>query len=105
MVFKLAGCMLLVASASFGAAVDGGSPPRVRSTSAQILELIREGRERSSTFNVLVEAIDRSNGIVYVEFGFCAFGHLNGCLLPYVRLVQGERYMRVIVTPDRNQRS
>ena len=97
--------MLLVASASFGAAVDGSSPPRVRSTSAQILELIREGRERSSTFNVLVEAIDRSNGIVYVEFGFCAFGHLNGCLLPYVGSVQGERYMRVIVTPDRNQRS
>src|SRR5262245_64753806 len=36
----------------------------------------------------------------YVEFGHCAFGHLNGCLLPYVVPTTGGRYLRILVTPD-----
>src|SRR5437588_11327270 len=67
---------------------------RVRSTDARMLELIREGRARSTTFNGLVEAIDHSAGITYVEFGFCAFGHLNGCLLPFIARAHGDRYLR-----------
>ena|SRR5260221_4322211 len=57
---------------------------RVRSTDARILELLKEGVERSATFRALVDAIGRSDGIIYVEFGPCAFGHLNGCLLPFI---------------------
>src|SRR5207244_9015285 len=41
----------------------------------------------------------------YVEFGYCAFGHLNGCLLPFVAAPHGDRYLRVVVTPDKNRRS
>jgi hypothetical protein len=78
---------------------------RVRSTNATILELIKEAAERSATFRSLVDAIDHSNGIVYVEFGYCAFGHLNGCLVPFIVASHGDRYLRILVTPDKNRRS
>jgi hypothetical protein len=78
---------------------------RVRSTNADLLALIREGNERSVTFRTLVDTIGRSNGIVYIEFGYCAFGHLNGCLLPYIAPAHADRYFRIIVTPDKNRRS
>ena len=71
----------------------------VRSSDASIVRLLREGNERSATFRALVEALGRSHGIVYVEFGHCAFGHLNGCLLPYVLPSGRVRYLRVVVTP------
>jgi hypothetical protein len=78
---------------------------RVRSTNATILQLLKEGAERSTTFRSLVDAIDHSTGIVYVEFGHCAFGHLNGCLLPFIAVSHGDRYLRIVVTPDKNRRS
>jgi hypothetical protein len=68
-----------------------------------MLELIKEGTERSSTFRTLVDAIDHSNGIVYVEPGICAFGHLNGCVLPFIAPTHGQRYMRILVTPDKHR--
>jgi hypothetical protein len=70
-----------------------------------MLALVREGTERSATFRALVDTVDHSNGIVYVEFGYCAFGRLNGCLLPFIASSHGDRYLRVAVTPDRNRRS
>ena len=78
---------------------------RVRSTNATILELLKEGAERSATFRSLIDAIDHSTGIVYVEFGYCAFGHLNGCLLPFIAASHGDRYLRILVTPDKTRRS
>ena len=42
---------------------------------------------------------------MYVEFGYCAFGHLNGCLLPFITRVEGERYLRIVVSPDKHQRT
>jgi len=79
--------------------------PRVRSTDARMLLLLREGAERSATFRMLVDTIGRSNDIVYVEFGYCAFGRLNGCLLPLIASPRGDRYLRIVVTPDKNRRS
>ena len=70
-----------------------------------MLALVREGAERSATFGTLVDTIGRSNGIVYIEFGYCAFGHLNGCLLSYIAPAHGDRYLRILVTPDKNRRS
>jgi hypothetical protein len=79
--------------------------PHVRSSNPVLLRLIEEGTERSTTFRRLVDAINMSSTIVYVEFGFCAFGHLDGCLLPYVTESHGTRFVRAIVTPDRTRRS
>jgi hypothetical protein len=102
-------CQLLVLVSALASAVtwpvaaatDG--PARVRSTDGPTLELIKEGTERSAMFRTLVDAIEHSNGIVYVEPGFCAFGHLNGCVLPFIAPTHGQRYMRILVTPDRNR--
>src|SRR5689334_17788379 len=76
---------------------DAPQSSRVRSSDSRIRALFDEGSARSPTFRKLLEAISRSNGIVYVEFGYCAFGHLNGCLLPFVAALGGARYLRVIV--------
>jgi hypothetical protein len=83
------------------------TPPtwRVRSTDPRVIDLVREGTERSATFRTLVDTIGRSNGIVYVEFGYCAFGHLDGCLLPFLAPAHGERYLRIVVTDDRTLRT
>jgi hypothetical protein len=82
---------------------SASSPTRVRSTDTAILALLREGVERSATFRTLFDAIAKSNGIVYVEFGYCAFGHLKGCLLPFVASAHGDRYLRIVVIRDKNR--
>lgn len=58
------------------------SPPslaHVRSRSPQIAALIHRGTERSEMFRQLVETIDGSNGIVYVEDENCGHG-VPACL-------------------------
>jgi hypothetical protein len=105
------GLTLLVAAAVLTtqimvASAAGDEPTsRVRSTNPGMLDLLKEGRERSGTFRTLVDAIDHSNGIVYVEFGYCAFGHLDGCLLPFIASTHGDRYVRAIVTPEKSRLS
>jgi hypothetical protein len=97
----------LTSAVLFHAATLAASGPqttsRIRSTNAAMLDLLREGGERSAAFRTLTAAIEQTNGIVYVEFGYCAFGHLDGCLLPFLASTQGERYVRVLVTPDRTR--
>lgn len=92
-------------AACAAAPVAAAEPSRVRSTDAAVLSLLHEGAERSASFQALVDAIDRSNGIVYVQFGVCAFGHLNGCLLPFVVPSPNDRYLRILVTGDSHRRT
>ncbi len=75
----------------------------VRSTSPVVSALIAEGSTRSPLFQRLVDRVSEAHGIVYVEFGHCAFGHLNGCLLPFVVASTGGRYLRIVVTPDKTR--
>jgi len=91
---------LFYASKAFGAEAAG-----VRSTNPAVTTLIKEGATRSASFQRLLERVDELNGIVYVEFGHCAFGHLNGCLLPFVMTTNGGRYLRILVTPDQTRAS
>jgi hypothetical protein len=84
---------------------SSGTSPRVRSTNATILDLLSEGASRSTTFCSLIDVINGSHDIVYVEYGYCNFGRVNGCLLPYIVLSRTERYLRVQVTPDKNRLS
>lgn len=108
--FVALGASLVLNGATVRAVDDGPSvqtptPRSVRSTDPVMLRLIEEGTERSATFRALVDAIGHSNDIVYIEFGYCAFGHLDGCLLPFVASSQGGRYFRLLVTPDKNRRT
>jgi hypothetical protein len=75
----------------------------VRSTDGPTLQLIEEGAERSATFRALVAGINHSDGIVYVERGICAFGHVNSCVLPFIAPTQGHRYPRILVTRDKSR--
>jgi hypothetical protein len=96
----LVGCSLLWASPARGSQAGG-----VRSSAPAVAALIEEGCNRSASFRRLFERVAESNGIVYVEFGNCAFGHLNGCLLPFVVSTTGGRYLRIVVTPDETRTS
>jgi hypothetical protein len=101
-----AGMLLMVASLSSHAVIaQSAEDSRVRSANPVLLNLLSEGAERSATFAALVDAIGQSDGIVYVEFGYCAFGHLNGCLLPFIATSEHTRYLRMLVTPDKTRQS
>ena len=102
---RLARRLLVLTSAlvcTFTWPVDAATdvPAHVRSTDSEMLQLIKEGTERSVTFRALVDDINHSDGIVYVERGICAFGRLNGCVLPFIAATQGNRYIRILVTSD-----
>src|SRR5882672_11545456 len=90
----------LVCAFTWPAAAATDVPAHVRATDSQMLQLIQEGTERSVTFRTLVEDINRSDGIVYVERGICAFGHINGCVLPFITATPNNRYIRILVTSD-----
>jgi hypothetical protein len=51
------------------AAADGVTTPmaRVRSNNPSIAVLIEQGRDRSTTFRSLLETIDASDGLVYID--------------------------------------
>src|SRR5262245_19741675 len=65
-----------------GAALDveDSHLPRVRSRSPSIAAIIREGSARSMTFRRLVERVDATDGLVYVDQGRCGHG-VRACLL------------------------
>ena len=66
--------------AAVAAGVDTPAMPRVRSHNPVIASLIERAAVRSKTFRGLVEAIDASNGIVYVEEGQCGRHVVKSCV-------------------------
>lgn len=66
--------------AAVAADVDTPAMPRVRSHHPGIASLIERAAERSKTFRGLVEAINTSNGIVYVEEGQCGRHGVKSCV-------------------------
>ena len=70
--------------------------PRVRSSHAYLRAMIAEAVVRSSTFRALVDAIEATDGIVYVEHGDCRHG-VRACLVLDVTAAAGFRILRVIV--------
>ena len=97
--------VMLVSLSSPAVIAQPAEGSRVRAANPALLDCLREGAERSATFAALVDAIGQSNGIVYVEFGYCEFGHLNGCLLPFLTTSADTRYLRIVVTPDKTRQS
>jgi len=58
--------------------------------------MIAEAQVRSATFKRLIESIEATDGIVYVEEGDCRHS-VRACLLPLVTAAGGFRFLRVIV--------
>ena len=71
--------------------------PRVRSSSARIVEAIAGGVERSATFRGLVDTIDGTDGLVFVEEGDCGHSGVRACLLLSVTVAGSNRLLRILV--------
>jgi hypothetical protein len=70
--------------------------PRVRSSNAAIATLVSEASSRSATFRGLVQTIEGTDGIVYIEPGVCRHG-VRSCLTLSITPANGYRILRVLV--------
>jgi hypothetical protein len=77
---------------------------RVRVLEPELAGLVQEGINRSRTFRRLVQRIDESDGIVYVQTGPCSIGAVAGCLLLGITEAGHARYLRIHVTPQLTRR-
>jgi hypothetical protein len=75
----------------------------VRAFDPALRELLDEGIERSVTFRSLVQLIDGTDGIVYVESGGCSIGAAMGCLVLSVREAGHTRYLSIHVPARRHR--
>jgi hypothetical protein len=83
-------------------AAASGDIPRVRDNGdPSISALIREATGRSATFRRLVETIDATDGIVYVEHGKCRLG-AQAYLIPSVTMAGPHRVLRIVVNKRRD---
>lgn len=78
------------------------APGGVRSSNARIRAAIEEGRERSATFRDLVERLEGSSVILYVERGRCPCPKARSCLA-FVTTTGGVRYVRAHVNLQQSQ--
>jgi hypothetical protein len=79
---------------------DTSSISRVRSTDSRISALVGRAVEQSATFRSLLEKIDATDGIVYVERGRC--GALRACLALKVTVAGPNRILWIFVDPQRS---
>ena len=71
--------------------------PRVRANADGVIAaLLLEAPRRSEAFRRLVEAIDVSDGIVYIEHGRCRY-HVRACLATFVQVAGPNRILRIVV--------
>jgi len=70
--------------------------PRVRTTDSTIAALIARASDWSATFRRVVELIDATDGIVYVEPGRCRHS-VRACLVLTVDVAGPNRLLRILV--------
>ena len=73
---------------------------RVRSENPSIGAVVRDATMRSVTFRQLVDTIDGTDGLVYIEQGKCGHG-VRACLLMSVKIAGPSRMLRVIIGDSR----
>src|SRR5688572_6605248 len=76
--------------------------PRVRSENPLIAQLIVDALAASATFRGLVDAVNGTNGIVYVESGQCRQG-TRACLMHSIDAAGPHRILRVLVNTRRDR--
>lgn len=92
--------VIVVSLASAGSAGPGDSVStfaRVRSTERAMVEILSVGAERSPTFRRLVDTLERSDLIVYVE----SSRKVDGGYLRFATVAGQSRWVQVLVNPDR----
>jgi hypothetical protein len=76
--------------------------PRVRSENPMIAQLLAAAPAASMTFRGLVETINDTNGIVYVESGQCGHG-VQACLTHNIHVAGPNRILRIVVNLRRDR--
>lgn len=90
--------LLLVVPVRIRAQVPELAGARIRCVGPIATGLVKEGRERSPTFRKLVEELEASDWIVFVQRGSCRLAGVTGCLLHQVGSYDALRYLRVVVS-------
>ncbi len=90
---------LSVAAVHVVTAQDAATVPRVRATSARIVDAIDRGIERSATFRRLVETIEATDGVVFVDEGRCRHSGVRACLLSSVTIAGQNRLLHILIDP------
>ena len=89
--------VLACGGARSAAAADGAPViSRVRSDNPFLASLLRSGVERSATLRRLVDTIDATDGLVYLDEGQCRHG-VRACLLGSVTIAGPHRVLRIVL--------
>jgi hypothetical protein len=78
---------------------NGG--PRLRPYDSRVATLLRVGLDRSPTLRALVDRVEESRVIVYLEMQSTIRGQLSGCLT-WIAAADSFRYVRASINPDLN---
>jgi hypothetical protein len=66
----------------------------------RLATLVDQGRSRASTFRILVDQLEASNWVVFLQPGSCPDRAAIGCLLHVVGRFDGRPYVRILVNPN-----
>ena len=80
------------------------TPPlvRVRSNDPAIAAIMHEAAARSIVFRRLIQTIDATDGLVYVDEGKCGHG-VSACLTLSVQVAGPHRLLRILLDPRRDK--
>jgi hypothetical protein len=73
-----------------------GQETHIRTDDAAIRVLIAEGSAHSPTFNQLIDAVDATDGIVYLLRGSCHL-RVRACLLLHMTYAGSHRVLRLVI--------
>jgi hypothetical protein len=94
------GALLLASTVSASPAEPGSPFYHVRSADRRVVELMRKGYARSATFRRLVDAIERTNVMVYVQPSSWLPVPMRACLR-FAGVAGRFRYLRVLFTSNK----
>ena len=78
--------------------INGPAMPRVRSEEPRFAALIAEAAEWSPTIRRLVDAVEASDGIVYIAPGRCGKS-VRACMIHSVTMAGPNRVLRIVIDP------
>jgi len=100
-IVQIAVASLVAVLASQSLLADEPRISRVRSEHPRIARLIATAAERSATFRAEIERIESTNGLIYIQEGYCRSRGL-ACLILKVTLAGPYRVLRVNLDMRRN---
>lgn len=78
----------------------GSQSERVRTAEPSLARLVQRGRTGSATFRQLLESLETSDWIVFLQRGKCPDRATIACVSHMVGRFEGQPYLRVLVNRD-----